>query len=157
MTRGLAEASVDFVVIGGLAARAHGSTRITEDLDICYAADSDNVERLVSVLASWDAYPRGIERDLPFFMDLRTFRTTPIMTLITNEGAIDVFDEVQGVGDFEAVLASSVAVDAEDFQFRALSLDGLIKAKKAAGRPKDIDQIPELEALLTLKADRRGQ
>jgi predicted nucleotidyltransferase len=150
MMEGLTEASVEFVVIGGVAARAHGSTRITEDLDICYSRDPENVDRLARLLTSWGAYPRGIDRDLPFFMDAQTFRTTPVMTLMTVEGALDVFDEVKGVGDFESVRESSVIVDAGDFRFRALSLEGLLKAKRAAGRPKDIDQIPELKALIEL-------
>ena len=157
MLEGLTGASVDFVVIGGVAARAHGSTRITEDLDICYASHPDNVHRLARLLASWDAYPRGIERDLPFFMDTQTFKTTPVMTLATREGALDVFDAVKGVGDFESVQSSSVVVDAGAFRFRALSLEGLLKAKRATGRPKDIDQIPELEALIELTEARRSR
>ena len=151
MIEGLTTASVEFVVIGGVAARAHGSTRITEDLDICYEPEPENLDRLAALLDSWSAYPRGIERGLPFIMDRRTFETTPVMTLITSEGALDVFDIVKGVGEFEVVKEASVTVDAGRFEFPALDLPGLVKAKRATGRPKDIDQLPELEALIELR------
>jgi len=50
MIEGLTTASVEFVVIGGVAARAHGSTRVTEDLDICYETEPENVDRLAALL-----------------------------------------------------------------------------------------------------------
>jgi hypothetical protein len=151
MLEGLTGAGVDFVVIGGVAARAHGSPRITEDLDICYDTSTDNLQRLSELLSSWHAYPRGVEEKLPFIMDQRTLRTNPVLTLTTDEGALDLFDVVEGVGDFHAVRRGSVSVDGGDVRFLALDLPGLVKAKKATGRPKDVDQLPELEALIALR------
>lgn len=149
--RGLKEDNVKFVVIGGLAAAAHGSRRITDDVDICYDLSPSNLKRLSTLLARWSAYPRGIERGLPFFMDERQFKVTPLMTLTTDEGMIDVLDVVKGVGDYEKCRQQSVEVTAFDIRFRILDLPALIDAKRAAGRPRDIDHIPELEALLALK------
>ncbi len=151
MLQGLVEADVEFVVIGGVAARAHGSPRITEDLDICYSTATGNLDRLAELLAAWNAYPRGVEPGLPFIVDRRTLTTNPILTLTTDEGALDLFDVVEGVGDFTAARRSSIDVDGGDVSFLALDLPGLVKAKKAAGRPKDLDQLPELEALIELR------
>lgn len=150
MLRGLREADVKFVVVGGLAATAHGSRRITDDLNICYDTGKPNVERLAELLFDWKAYPRGVEEGLPFFMDEKQFRITPLMTLTTREGFIDVLDIVRGVGDYSDCRERSVPVEAFDVRFRVLDLPALIDAKRAAGRPKDIDQLPELEALLAL-------
>ncbi len=147
---GLVGARVNFVVIGGVAARAHGAVSITENLDICYDPDSSNVARLANRLSEWAAYPRGIEPGLPFIMDERTFETAPVMILTTDQGDLNVYDAVAGVGDFERVLAASVDVEAGDLRFYALDLPGLIAAKHAAGRPRDLADIPELEALLEL-------
>jgi hypothetical protein len=148
---GLIANDVHFVVVGGVAAAAHGSVRVTSDLDICYdASDAKNVDRLARLLASWEAYPRGVEQGLPFMMDERTLRGAPIMTLVTTEGALDILDRIAGVGDYDAVARDSTPVDAFDLRFRILSLPALIKAKRAAGRPRDLDQLPELEALLAL-------
>ena len=149
--RGLKEDQIRFVVIGGLAAAAHGSRRITDDIDICYDVTSANLKRLSAVLARWKAYPRGIEPGLPFFVDERQFKVTPLMTLTTGEGMIDVLDIVKGVGDYEKCRSHSVEVTAFDIRFRVLDLPSLIDAKRAAGRPRDLDHLPELEALLALR------
>jgi hypothetical protein len=124
---------------------------VTDDVDICYDLAGDNVTRLASVLKQWHAYPRGIEPGLSFFMDLRQVRITPILTLTTDEGFIDVLDGVKGVGGFAECRRRSVQVSAFDIRFRVLDLRALIDAKKATRRPKDIDQLPELEALLALQ------
>lgn len=156
MLQGLTAAGVRFVVVGGVAAAAHGSAHVTNDLDICYDTAPDNVAHLTTILAEWEAYPRGIERGLPFFMDERQFRATPLMTLTTREGNLDVLDRVAGVGDFRDALERSVEFEAFGVRFRALDLPALIRAKRAAGRPKDIAQLPELEALAALRK-RRGR
>jgi len=153
MLQGLKSSGVKFVAIGGLAAAAHGSRRVTDDLDICYDSGNANVARLAGLLEEWKAYPRGIERGLPFFMDARQFRTTSIMTLTTREGFIDVLDAVKGVGTYDECRKRSLAVTAFGIRFRVLDLPALIDAKRATGRPRDIDQLPELEALLALQSE----
>lgn len=156
MVRGLTRKKVRFVVVGGVAAAAHGSSRITNDLDICYdASDKANLVALASVLSSWDAYPRGVEPNLPFILDDRTLLGAPVLTLTTNEGDIDVMDRIAGVGDYAAVSLHSERITALGVRFRVLDLPSLIKAKRAAGRPRDFEHLPELEALLAL-TNRRG-
>ena len=152
MLSGLTKKKVRFVVVGGVAAAAHGSSRVTNDLDICYDAESvANIGALASVLAGWKAYPRGIEAGLPFIMDDRTLRNAPILTLTTSEGDIDVMDRIAGVGPYDSVRRHSERISALGVRFRVLDLPSLIKAKRAAGRPRDFDHLPELEALLALR------
>lgn len=146
---------VRFVVIGGVAAGAQGSTRVTFDLDICYDPAADNIQTLARLLAERHAYLRGVEAGLPFIMDERMIRTTPVMTLTTDAGPIDVMDQVAGVGAYPEVLAASVTVEAFGQRFRALGLPALVAAKKATGRRKDQEQLPELEALLALQRQRK--
>lgn len=152
---GLKSSRVKFVVIGGLAASAHGSRRVTDDIDICYDTSPQNIRRLSTLLMDWKAYPRGIERGLPFFMDERQFKITPLMTLTTTEGLIDVLDIVKGVGNYDKCVERSIEINAFDIRFRVLDLPALIDAKRAAGRPRDIDHIPELEALLALNSGKQ--
>jgi predicted nucleotidyltransferase len=156
MVRGLVEADVRFIVIGGVAANAHGSARITDDLDVCYDPEDGNRRRLAATLAAWGAYLRGVGPGLPFVMDDRTLRTTPVMTLITSQGSIDVMDRVLGVGEFPDVLRDSAEAEAAGVKFRVLALPALIRAKRATRRRKDVDQLPELEALLELSRERGG-
>ena len=150
MLAGLTRKKVRFVVVGGVAAVAHGSSRVTNDLDICYDTADANVRGLASLLANWHAYPRGVEKGLPFIMDDRTLRNAPILTLTTSEGDLDVMDKVAGVGAYAAAREHSDKVSALGVTFRVVDLPYLIKAKRAAGRPRDFDHLPELEALLAM-------
>jgi predicted nucleotidyltransferase len=145
--RGLHDAGVDCVVVGGLAANVHGSARITADVDVCYDPSPENRVRLAKVLADWHAYLRGVDRGLPFAMDARTLRDSPVLTLVTDLGDLDVMDRVAGVGEFAAVRAASVEADLAGVPARVLALDALIAAKRAAGRRKDLEALLELEAL----------
>ena len=72
---------------------------------------------------------------------------------MTAIGDVDMLGEVAGVGDYEAVLKESVTETLYDCEIRILSLEGLIKAKRAAGRTKDLLVLPELEALQELLSE----
>ena len=148
---GLVAAKVRFVVIGGVAANLHGSVRATFDLDICYDPAPANRERLATVLNDLGAYLRGVEPGLPFVLDAKALETSHVLTLSTTLGDIDVMDSIAGVGEFPDVLANSVAVEAGGVRFRALDLPALLSAKRAAGRPKDLAQIPDIEALIATR------
>jgi len=153
--KALVAAKVRFVVIGGVAATIQGSARFTNDIDICYDTADDNVERLAALFSGWHPYLRGVERGLPFVFDARAFRITPIMTLTTDKGDIDVLDAVPGVGDYAAVFKASEPVRIGAVEFRSLNLEALIASKRALGRPKDVEQLIELEALLALRRQQR--
>jgi hypothetical protein len=150
MVAGLVAGEVRFVVIGGVAGAAHGSRRLTDDLDICYEPSPENRKRLAARLGLWHAYPRGVELGLPFVLDEVTLYRCPMLTLRTDEGDLDCFIGVKGVGTYSVVAAASDAATVGGLEFRVLSLPALIKAKRAAGRPKDQEALLELEALAEL-------
>lgn len=143
----LADNRVEFVIIGGVAATVHGSAYVTYDLDICYRRDAGNLARLAKALAPHHPKLRDAPDDLPFFWDETTLRRGLNFTLKTDLGDIDLLGEVAGLGGFEQVLASSVSVALFGVACAVLSLEALIEAKRAAGRPKDRLILPELEAL----------
>jgi hypothetical protein len=144
----LCEAGVDFVVIGGLSATLHGSAQVTYVLDICYSRSSVNLRRLTESLAPFHPRPRGFPADLPFVWDDGTLRNGTIFTLQTDIGEIDLLAEVTGVGTFDDVKNHSIIVEAFGRQISTLDLPGLIQAKRAAGREKDLSVLAELESLL---------
>jgi predicted nucleotidyltransferase len=152
----LTEAGVEFVVIGGVAANLLGSPRLTYDFDVCYAPNPQNRARLAALLKTWKAYMRGVEPGLPWTMDARQFEISPVMTLTTTLGDLDVMDKVAGVGEYADVLSASIEVDVDGLRLRILDLPALIKAKRATSRQKDRDQLPGLEALLELR-ERRAE
>lgn len=154
--KALVAARIRFVLIGGVAATIQGSARFTNDIDICYDTDDENVQRLATLLSGWGAYLRGVERGLPFFLDARQFRITPIMTLTTEVGDVDVLDVVPGVGDYAAAVKQSEVVEIGNVEFRSLTLEALIASKRAVRRPKDVEQLIELEAMKSLRRRERA-
>jgi hypothetical protein len=153
--RGLHDARVECVIVGGVAANLLGSPRITADVDICYDPAPENRERLASLLAGWHAYLRGVEAGLPFTMDGRMLRDCPVMTLVTDLGDLDVMDRVAGLGEYPAVMAASAEHYLQGIHLRVSTIDALIAAKRATGRRRDKQDLIELEALREERRRRR--
>ena len=149
--RALFDANVEFVLIGGAAMQMQGSAHLTEDLDFCYARSAKNLERLALALAPHHPRLRGAPENLPFHFDAATIKRGLNFTLMTDLGALDFLGEVSGVGGFREVKKNSDVITIFDMDFLVLSLEGLIRAKKAAGRDRDLEVIPELEGLLDLR------
>ncbi|HET8776294.1 MAG TPA: hypothetical protein VFN76_01415 [Candidatus Limnocylindria bacterium] len=139
---------VRYVLIGGLAAKAHGSPTLTVDLDICYARGRDNLERLAAVLGELGAVLRGAPADLPFHPDRRTLERGDAFTLRTDYGDLDILGTPAGVSGFDDLDANAEEADLDDgLLVRVASLDDLIRMKRAAGRPKDRVELEILGAL----------
>jgi hypothetical protein len=143
----LARSRVDFIVVGGVAATIHGAARATLDLDLVYSRAADNVERLVRALAPLSPYLRGAPAGLPFSFDADTVRRGLNFTLDTSLGALDLLGEITGGGSYDALLPNTEEIDLFGHRCRAVTLDALIRLKRAAGRPKDNEALAELEAL----------
>ncbi len=149
----LAKNDVIFVLIGGMAIRSHGSSYLTQDLDICFSRNRENLQKIVTALAPFKPRLRGFPKELPFIWDTATLNQGTNFTLQTNIGDIDLLAEVSGVGTYEDVLASSVIMNLYGYDVNVLSIEGLIRAKRAAGREKDLRVLPELEALQEALSD----
>ena len=139
---------IDCVIVGGLAATIHGAARLTQDVDFVYARTRANIDRLVAALRPHEPYLRGAPPGLPFDWSRATVERGLNFTLTTAIGDIDLLGEIPGGGDYEALLPHSMNVEIFGCRCRCLDLPGLIRAKRAAGRPKDLDALAELEALL---------
>ncbi|HWW92183.1 MAG TPA: hypothetical protein VN375_02365 [Vicinamibacteria bacterium] len=147
LLRALAQGGVEFILVGGVAATAHGSARLTQDVDVVYSRSSDNLARLASSLAAYSPYPRGAPPGLPFRWDEATLRRGLNFTLATALGDLDLFGELTGGGSYEDLLADTISIRVFAVECRCLGLEGLIRVKRAVGRPKDLEAIAELEAL----------
>lgn len=144
----LAEAQVEFIIVGGLAATAHGSARLTQDVDVVYARSSDNIDRVVRALAPFRPYLRGAPAGLPFVWDRETIERGLNFTLTTTIGDIDLLGEITGGGGYAALAPHAVELDFFGLPCLCLDLPWLIRVKRAAGRPRDLEAIAELETLL---------
>jgi len=128
-----------------------GSAHLTEDLDFCYGRSGKNLERLALALAPHHPKLRNAPENLPFHFDAATIKRGLNFTLLTDLGALDFLGEVSGVGDYEAVKRNSETIAIFGMDCRVLTLEALIRSKKAAGRKRDLEVIPELEGLLELR------
>lgn len=147
----LYDSEIEFVLIGGAAMGVQGSAHLTRDIDFCYERTSKNIERRARALQPFHPALREAPTSLPFLFDAKTIAAGMNFTLTTDLGDLDFFGEVSGLGSYKDVLASSEKKSVGGIDCRVLSLEGLIRAKEAAARPRDLYVLPELRALAELK------
>lgn len=152
----LNQAKVEYVVVGGVALVAHGSARATFDLDVCYKRSKDNVQKLCRALEPFHPRLRAAPPDLPFLFDPKTVMAGLNFTLATDLGDFDILGEIAGLGSYDVVYKSSQVKKIEKITCQVLSLDGLYRAKCAAGRDKDVEALKEIMSLKELK-ERLGE
>lgn len=152
----LSEAGIDFVVIGGLAAGAHGSAYPTYDVDIAYSRDAPNLERLAAVLSDLHAKLRGAPSDAPFILDTRSLEAGGNFTFDTDLGKLDILAYPEGAPAYDALRAGALASPIEGHIVRFASLDHLIAMKEAAGRERDKLVAAELRAISDLERSPRA-
>jgi hypothetical protein len=144
----LGQYEVECVIIGGVASTLYGSAILTNDLDICYARNAVNLEKLATALQSVNAKLRNAPPDLPFLLDADTLRHGLNFTFSTDAGSLDLLGEVAGVGFYPDVIVEAITYELFGYLFPVIEIKRLILAKRTAGRPKDMIAVAELEALL---------
>lgn len=149
----LATGGVEFILVGGVAAVAHGAARATFDVDILYSRSRENLDRLARVMQPLQPQLRDAPPGLPFQLDLTTLRNGLNFTLTTNLGWLDLLGEITGGGTFERLCDHAQTVSVFGVDCLVLDLDKLIETKRAAGRPKDLESIAELELLREQEGD----
>ncbi|HJR52250.1 MAG TPA: hypothetical protein VJ982_00905 [Gemmatimonadota bacterium] len=138
---------VRFVLIGGFAGRLLGSPTVTNDLDLCYARDDRNLERLAAALRELRARLRGVDEDAPFLLDARTLAAGDAFTLVTDAGNLDVFGYPPGSGGYDALRLTAEIMEIDGHPVPVAAIDDLIRMKIAVGRPKDRIEVEILSAL----------
>jgi hypothetical protein len=128
---------VDFVVIGGLAGLAQGSSYPTYDLDIAYSRDPGNLRRLASALDEIGVTLLGAPEDLPFKPDAQTLGNGANFTFKTAYGNFDTLGDVTGVKNYGQLRANAKLEEIVGVEVRVASLDDLIAMKRAANLVKD--------------------
>ena len=148
LLRLLTDKEVEFIIVGGAAATAHGSARLTFDLDIVYKRSKENIARLVNALSSIHPYLRGAPPGLPFDWSVETLQKGLNFTLTTSLGALNVLGDIVGGGSYEQLFETTIPIEIGGVECLCLDLERLIQVKRAAGRPKDLEVVAELEQIL---------
>ena len=147
LLRLLVENEVEFIIVGGAAATAHGSARLTLDLDVVYRRTTENITRIVDALKSIQPYLRGAPPGLPFDWSAPTVQKGLNFTLVTTLGALDLLGEIVGGGGYEQLRPETIEVEIAGVTCLCLNLERLITVKRAAGRPKDLEVVAELQQI----------
>jgi hypothetical protein len=147
LLRRLAEAGIDFVVIGGIAVAAQGKAMTAMDLDITYDTDDENLERLGGVLLSLHARLRGVTDDVAYIPAARGLRDVQRLMLFTDYGALDLIVDPIGTASYAELRTRADRIELAGVEIRVAALDDLLAMKRAAGRPHDLAQVEALEAI----------
>jgi predicted nucleotidyltransferase len=149
----LADAGLDFVIVGGFAAVSHGSAYITKDVDICVVLSDETVETLRGALRDLHPFHRMTPQKLSFLVEPPAGQSVQNLYLHTDWGMVDVLSSVLGVGDFSRLRERSELIAVDGREYHVMSLSDLIAAKEALGREKDLLTAKELRAI----AAKRGK
>jgi hypothetical protein len=137
LLRVLVAQDVDFVVVGGVAAAARGSAYVTRDLDIVYARDRINAQRLAAALS-----------DVGASVDEAALAKGSWLTVQTNHGVLDLQSRPDGCPPFDELQRRAGApLNVGGTLVSFASIDDLIAMGEAAARPKDILVASELRLL----------
>lgn len=143
--------NIRIIMIGGQAAVLQGSGYLTADIDFCYSRDKENIENIVKALAPFHPKLRGTDKNVLFIFDTKSMQMGLNFTFSTDLGDIDLFGEISGIGNYDDALKCSETIEVYEIPCKVLTLEGLIKSKKASGRQKDLILLNELEALLEIR------
>ncbi len=154
--KALADAEVQYVVVGGLAVIMHGHLRATRDLDLVIGLEPGNCAKGMAALASIGLRPR-LPVTLAEFADPakredwasnRNMLVFQLWDPANPERSVNVF--VREPLDFRTLLAHAVIKELDNVPIPVASILHLIALKQVAGRPRDLDDI---EALRDIAAD----
>jgi hypothetical protein len=134
---------VDFVVVGGIAGLAHGSSYPSFDLDIAYARGDANLERIAAALRELKVTLTNAPPDLPFQIDAETLRNGANFTFDTVFGRFDILGQIAGIKSYDELSARSVPATLEGHDVRIASIDDMIAMKRASDRAKDRAMLEE--------------
>jgi hypothetical protein len=140
---------VRFVVVGGIAAEAHGVPLATYDLDIVPLWNRENLARIAEVLTDIAAIREGVPADAPPMppLDTRTLLAGAVFTLNSRFGRFDLLANPDPGYDYEHLMRAAETFDYHGLRLSVAALDDLIAMKRAAGRPKDLVALEHLGAL----------
>jgi hypothetical protein len=141
---------VNFVLIGGMAATAHGSPQITNDVDITPERAAENLRRLSAALKELDARIRteSEPEGLPFDHDAESLARLEVLSLVTNAGDLDISFTPTGTRGFGDLSRQAVRMMPFGVATQVASLADVVRSKEAAGRLKDLAALPTLRRLL---------
>jgi predicted nucleotidyltransferase len=138
----LSDGKVKFLLVGAYAMAVHGYPRATMDIDIWVMPSPQNAEAVLRALRRFGAPLHDLTRE-----DLQTEGT--VFQIGVAPSRIDIITAASGLR-FDETYEKSLSVEIEGIEVHILSIDDLIRNKKASGRTKDLADAEALELLKDL-------
>ena len=146
---------VDYVLVGGLAARLRGASKLTSDVDLCPAWTTENLERLAATLRQLGAellIDEGSVETVPFPLDARAIDRFELAAWRTSAGDLDVLvgiprTSLADLSRYSDLIEGASAMELDGRKVQVAALEAIIRSKEVIGRPKDREALPELYAL----------
>lgn len=151
ITERLAENHVAFVVVGGLAGVLQGSSLMTRDVDVVCDMSAETLQRVWQALSGLNPVHRMTSARMEFTLEQARRGGFTNLYLSTDLGKLALLGEIKGIGSFAECLSNSEPFSVRDSEVRVLSIDALIAAKRAMGRPRDHHAVVDLEAIRDLR------
>jgi hypothetical protein len=151
--------AVRYLVVGGVAVVLHGHARFTADLDLVIALDPANVRAAMAALSRLDYRPRApVSAEQFADPDIREqwvrekgLTVFSLWSPAHPATEVDIF--VEEPFPFDEAFARAARADLGEIHVAVASIADLIRLKRAAGRPKDEEDIRVLEALIRERDD----
>ena len=147
-----ADAGLEFVVAGDFAGVLHGSSYVTDHLEICAVLSPENMAKLRAALADQHPFHRVTHKKLSFLEHPPAGQALANLYLETDAGIVDVLGNILGIGGYEELARGAIDIPLFGRRCRVISLADLIKAKEAVGREKDLLVAKELRAIAAKRA-----
>jgi|SRR5829696_172665 len=138
---------VEFVLVGGFAAVAHGVSLMTQDIDVCCRFSPENLRAIEAAVAGLHPVHRMTPQKLPFVLTDELCASLKNLYLDTDFGPMDCLSSVPGIGDFEDAKRRSIELPITAGACPVLDIDALIEAKSATNRTHDRMTILQLKAI----------
>lgn len=146
----LVDGGVEFVVVGGLALNSWGVIRGTKDVDVVLSSEPENLNRAAAVAVELGGHVQRSEAFASTAFSISALLGSGQQTVITTPfGALDVVQGLSGIPDFEGLRTRSVLVPISRVEVNVCSLEDLRAMKWAAGRPRDLVDLADLDAAHT--------
>jgi hypothetical protein len=139
----LAEHSVDYVIVGGLAVQTHGHVRTTVDVDVYPRPEPRNLQRLADALNELDARTLNAGSE-GMAIDAAMLPRATLWQFASRHGAIDVIHDAPGAPPYDELRGRALEIELGQIRLAVASRDDLISMKRASGRPVDLEDLAAL-------------
>jgi predicted nucleotidyltransferase len=147
LLRRLAEADVEFVVVGGLAVNAWGVVRGTKDVDVVVAPDIENLKRIAEVAVASGGHVQQGEALLGSTISIASALASGEQVAIeTDLGRLDVVQGLDGVPTYADLRSRASEAEILGVTVAVCSIQDLKAMKQAAGRTRDLADLEDLDA-----------